>query len=443
MKKSWRYLSQIIARSGLAGRLGKTFGGDRDLWATLGYREGAIDINTYLSFYERGDIAAQIVDLPADTSWRYAPEIRLLDEKVGGQSFLDDVTALNDRVGLWSKMGQVDRLSGIGRYGLLVMGLRGEEKMSEPAPRITSLKDVLYLKAVHEGRVEIHSWDEDKQSERYGYPELYTVDYTMANGKGSSSEKVHWSRVIHVAENLTEDDVHGVPRLQRVINKLDDLNKLIGSSAEIFWLAVGGILHADLDPEVEVSETDMEDFEKDIVEAMHGLRRIIQTRGVSLSRIASSGLDVDPSHTYEALKELIAATARIPNRVLFGSERGELASSQDQRQWHATIKTRQLNHVEPVIIRPFFSRMEQLGAIKPLPWELHWPPLDEPTEAELADIADKKSKAAVSLAPGGQAEILIKPWEARELLGLPQMPTEPPEGAVEAFAEGVNLEVDE
>ena len=54
----------------------------------------------------------------------------------------------------------------------------------------------------------------------------------------------------------------------------------------------------------------------------------------------------------------------------------------------------------------------------------------------MAEIAVNKSKAAVAMAPGGQADILIKPWEARELLGLKPIPDEPPEGAKEAFGEG-------
>ena len=42
-----------------------------------------------------------------------------------------------------------------------------------------------------------------------------------------------------------------------------------------------------------------------------------------------------------------------------------------------------------------------------------------------------------ALAPGQQADLLIKPWEAREMLGLPQIPGEPPEGAEEAFGENL------
>ena len=434
--KAYRVLGQLFSRSGSFGRsMGKTFGGLRDLWPTLGYRDQA-DVVTFLSFYERGDIASQIIDLPPDTTWRFPPELRLKDQEASGEAFINDVTELNDRAGLWSKMAQVDRLSGIGRFGLLFIGARGnggEEILSDKLEGLKTLKDVLFLKAFHEGAVTVNKWVTDEFDSRFGLPETYDIKFNIGDSTGSKTTVVHWTRVIHVAENLVDDETYGTPRLMRILNKLDDLNKLVGSAAEIFWVAVAGILHADIDPEVDVSPEDQEAFEKDLIEAMQGIRRIVQTRGVVLNRIASSG-SVDPGPTYDAITQLIAATARIPQRVLFGSERGELASSQDQRQWHATIAARQNNYAEPVIIRAFFNRLEKLGVKIPT-YDIFWEPLDSPTALELSEIIDNRSKAAVALAPGGQADLLIKPWEAREMLGLTPIPKEPPEGADEAFTE--------
>lgn len=441
--KAWRLLGQLFSRGGGSLRsMGKTFGGLRDLWPTLGYRTDA-DVETFMSFYRRGDIASQIIDIPPDTSWRFPPELRLEKDgdEMDGKTFINEVEALNDRIGLWAKMAQIDRLSGIGRFGLLLIGARSgggeEEKLSDPLEKLDSLKDIFFLKAFHEGAVTVNEWVSDEFDPRFGLPLNYNVNFNIGDDAGSKTQVVHWSRVIHVAENLIDDETYGVPRLERVLNKLDDLNKLIGSAAEIFWLAVGGILHADIDPEVDIDPDDMEKFEKDLIEAMQGIRRIVQTRGVELNRVVQSG-KVDPSPTYEALVQLISATARIPERVLFGSERGELASSQDQRQWHATIASRQNNHVEPVIIRAFFKRLEELS-IKVPGYEVFWQPLDSPTELELSEIVKNRADAATALAPGQQPDLLIKPWESREMLGLTPIPDEPPDGALEAFGELVPL----
>ena len=47
---------------------------------------------------------------------------------------------------------------------------------------------------------------------------------------------VHASRVIHVAEDILDDEVYGIPRLEPLYNYLDDLLKVVGGSAEMFWL---------------------------------------------------------------------------------------------------------------------------------------------------------------------------------------------------------------
>ncbi len=445
--KAWRLLGSLFSRAAGGSRLmGKTFGDNRDLWPTLGYRESP-DVETYLSFYERGDIAAQIIDLPVTSTWRFAPEPRLDDATDEGQAWLDALDAFDDRTRMYAKMGEADRLTGIGRFGILFIGFRMQstEELKEPVESINGLEDVLFFRAYHEGNVTITKWTTDEASPRFGMPELYQIDIRAGDGQGTGSSggsrtvQVHWTRVIHIAEATVEDETFGTPRLERVVNKLDDLNKLVGSAAEIFWLAIAGILHADLSPDLDVDQDDMEEFETDIIEAAHGMRRLIQTRGVTLNRIAAEG-NVDPGPTYDAITQLIAATARIPQRVLFGSERGELASSQDQRQWHATIKSRQQNQAEPIIVRALFDRLEMLGAFtQPEGWVLFWPSLDESTQLELAEIAELKAKAAIAFSPGGQAELLVKPWEAREILGLPALPEEAPEGAIEAFGEGLDV----
>ena len=446
--KALRSLSQLFSRAGVFSRaMGITFGGKRDLWVTLGYRD-TTDVDLWLSFYERGDIASQIIDLPPDTTWRFPPELRLtLDDTVEEieetRTFVDEVKDLDGRIGLWAKMAQVDRLTGIGRFGVLLIGARGTtgvETLADPIEKLADFKDILFLKAFHEGAVEIDKWVEDEFDPRFGLPELYRINFNIgqtgtAGGTIGTTQLVNWTRIIHVAENLVDDETYGTPRLRRVVNKLDDLNKLVGSAAEIFWLSVAGVLHANLSDEVDFDPEDAEKFETDLVEAMNGIRRVVQTRGMELSRIAKEG-NVDPQPTYQAIVQLIAATARIPERVLFGSERGELASSQDQRQWHATIAARQNNHAEPVILRAFFNRLELFGLDVPS-YEVFWPPLDTPTELELSEIAEHKANAIQKLAPAGAVELLVPPWEAREILGLPMIPDRAPEGAEEAFREEV------
>ena len=101
-------------------------------------------------------------------------------------------------------------------------------------------------------------YENDPQSPRFGLPLIYkvtlsdTTDLTTRQ-LGTIERRVHASRVIHVAEGLLENDVYGMPRLQRVYNLLDDILKLVGGSAEASWLLMRKGFVLNIDPDTELS----------------------------------------------------------------------------------------------------------------------------------------------------------------------------------------------
>jgi hypothetical protein len=420
-----RALGNLVTRSGIAAKLGQTFNNDRDLYTTFGYRRDP-EFDDYLSYYLRGGIAAKVIDIPPKATWRHAPEIRSEDE-----SFVDAVKELDERLKLFSYMARVDEIGGIGQFGCLLLGTRTGD-ITQPPGSLTGPEDLIYLAAYHQGSAEIKVYNQDTADPRYGLPEVYEIDLagtTIGNQNNRRQSKIliPWQRIIHVAENTIEDDIFGLPRLARVLNNVDDLNKLLGSSAELYWQNVGGVWHADIDPDVQIGAEDLEAFEDDILAARQGLNRILQTRGVDLTAIA--GPPTDPEGTYEALRQVISAAAAIPERVLFGSERGQLAGDQDQKEWQARIAARQEQHAEPVILRATLDRLIALGVLPDSEYEVDWPPLDAPSTEDRADVAQKFADAISKLAPGGSADLIMPPWEVREvILGLDPNPPEIPDG---------------
>jgi hypothetical protein len=289
---------------------------------------------------------------------------------------------------------------------------------------------LIYLRPLHQGAFEISRRERDNGNVRYGLPVRYKL--RTSQGEGEGTIPVPWQRVIHVAEEPIDDPALGMPRLQRVLNRLMDMNKVVGASAELFWLYVGGILQADIDPNVSATPEELAALEEQMSEAAHGLRRFLQTRGVDLKRISDS--PPNPNDIFTPIKQIIAATAEIPERVLFGSERGELASSQDQREWGSRVSARQEQFAEPAILRPTLDRLMVLGVLPAAEYDVIWPPLSAPTEDEVADRATKFAQAIAAMAPAGAADLVMPPWEFREtVLQLPPIPPDPPEG-FEMFA---------
>ena len=121
MNSIMRALSDLVSRTGLAERLGQTFAKDRDLYDAFGYRRKP-SFDDYLSYYQRGDIGAKIIDAAPKATWRHNPEIRSDNEQ-----FVLEVEALNKRLRLYHYLKRVDEISGIGQFGVLLIGTRGDK----------------------------------------------------------------------------------------------------------------------------------------------------------------------------------------------------------------------------------------------------------------------------------------------------------------------------
>lgn len=429
------YMSYLVERAELAKRAGNQFDGERSLPKVLGYKTG-LEFKDFLAKYDRQDVAGRIVDMPAKETWK--GQIWVTDAEDDAETpFVKDWLELTRRLRVWHHFGRVDRLAGIGRYAVLLVGLKDGKELEEPAERVQGPQDVLYLTPYREDHAEIVEWDTDTQSPRFGRPEMYELTIAGSHagfrleGRVSDKVKVHHSRILHVAEGLLEDEVFGRPRLQRVFDRLDDLQKLAGGSAEIFWLVAAQLLHIDIDKDADIKQSDLDALDEQVQEVMHNLRRTLQTQGATAQAIGGDGSKVAPEQTYNMLSELIGAAAEIPHRILFGSERGELASTQDQEEWHNRVQGRREEHGEPALIRPFIERLVDLGAIKPPKdgqFRVEWPQLGEPSAAELAETGKAAAEAASFLSPGDPT-LVLPIHEFREwFFKLSPVPPEAPKG---------------
>ena len=405
----------------------------RDLYAILGY-DTEPEFNDYLGKYRRDDVAAKIVDAGPRATWTRSPDI--VDPADPESQFIEDWLELSEDLRVPSFWHLVDRLAGIGHYGVLLIGERGGN-LEEPLPmNLRGPESIIFLAAFHEGRTEIDAFDTDATSSRFGLPEMYEIvtrQESRARARGRQRDiarkKVHWTRIIHVAEDLIEDQVFGRPRLERVYNRLDDLMKVAGGSAEMFWQNVARLWHINLGAEFEADADQLKEMEEQLVEVQHGLRRVLSTQGADVEALGAES--PDPGATFNVLKELIAAGSEIPQRILFGSERGELASTQDEKNFLKIIASRQVQFAEPVIVREFIDRMIDHGVLtEPAEGYLVvWPTLFELTELEKADLQQKKAAAILAGAPFGDTTLLVPPHEFREeVLGLPPEIPDPPDG---------------
>jgi len=418
--------SALIARQAIGYALGFQFGGERDLYAALGYKvEPTFD--DYLAMYRRGDIAKRIVNFPANSTWRKSPVIgdgkSDTSQEQPESAFIVALKGLIETRRLWHYLSRVDRLSGIGRYGVLVLGVRDGQEASEEVVKgaAKGIEGLLYLASYSEGSAMVTDSDlvRDATDSRYGLPQKYQVKRV-----DGIQQVIHWRRTIHVAENLTEDDVYGEPRLEAVLNRLFDKEKLIGGGAEANWKNMDKGIQADIREGFTGEGQTLTDLEGEIDEYMHGLRRFIRTIGVDLKQLGAEV--VDPSGMFNVIMETIAGTTGIPKRILLGAEMGELASSQDQENWAGVIGARQVDFAEPTILRPTLDRLIYFGVL-PEPeggkYMVQWQPLFQMSPEQEAKIADSYAAAIQKYAPPGATDMVVPVAEFREkYLKLPQVP---------------------
>lgn len=342
--------------------------------------------------------------------------------------------ALGKKHNMSSFMQTADRVCGIGRYGVVFFGLKDGKEPGDPAPGVDektgelNLEDVgevdpsqlVYLRVFDESSLQIQSRETDPTSPRFGKPTFYNivfVDPTEGANIGDASTtinrtlRVHWTRCIHIAEGCTTSMIFGRPRMERCFNTLMDLKKVGGGSAEMFWKGAFPGLSIEANPSGTPGigmVMDVESIKGQVQAYSNGLQRYLALNGASAKSLSSQIGDPGP-HVERAVNDL-CITLGIPTRVFVGSERGELASSQDAKAWHSRVKQRQDNHLTPNVVRAIVDRLQSLAILPVVEYEVEWPDKNTATEAEIADVALKETQALVAYVGGG-VETVVPPAE--------------------------------
>lgn len=383
-------------------RDGLMFQGNRDVYQVYGYGH-RITYQQCRAKYRRQDIARRIVDMPADAIWTYPPTFQ------GDAQTLAVISDLTSRLSLWQTLNRADKLAAMDDYSTILVGVDDGQDLSQP---VNSLRKntITFLQPYSARSLHIQEYEANVSNPRFGKPLFYSLNMTNIRTEvpdGISSifaadahniSRVHYSRVIHVADGLLEDEIFGNPRLVNVFNLLDDLLKIGGGSAEIYWLNARGGLHIDVDKEMDLQADDADDLADEVDDYVNQQRRVMRTRGVKITPINMAM--ADPRQPFNVNISLISAATGIPQRLMLGSEAGQLASEQDRANWSTTIKQRRANFAEPRVIRPLLIVLAGLGLIdlkKALNTITMWPEAFQLSPLERGQTSAQQARSAANL----------------------------------------------
>lgn len=393
---------------------GVSLDGTRDIDLSCGYPQ-KIDATMYRQMWAREGVGTRCVSIWPEECWQVNPEIYETETlKKTGTKFEKELDAMNEKVNLFAMLKRVDELSRIGRYGALLIGYNDGKELSEPALTSKTM-EVNYLRAFDESLVDIQKYVTDTKNPRYGLPEFYQIRFVSNESSSISSEElttkqVHWTRVIHVADGRKESEVMGTPEMQNVWNRLVDLRKILGGSAEMFWQGGFPGFAFETNPEID-TEIDKESVAKQMDEYSSGLKRWIGATGVSVKSLQPQV--ADPSAHIQAQIEYICITKGIPKRVFMGSEQGQLASEQDSKAWNKRVDAKRNGYITPFIINPFINRMIEMKVLTaPAGGKFYvfWPDLNNLTAKERSEVAKNKTESLARYVQGA-VDSIVAPKE--------------------------------
>jgi hypothetical protein len=270
---------------------------------------------------------------------------------------------------------------------------------------------LLFLRPFDESLVQIVRYEWDVRNPRFGQPTMYRItlndprEQHSGIGLPMATVFVHWSRVIHLADNLNSSEIFGAPRMRPVLNRLLDLDKLFGSSAEGYWQGMLPPIVVSSHPQLGGDVTLDPNLPQTLQDMMNHLQRWLALSGATASTLQTAVQDA--TSQINAQLEAIGIQLAIPIRVLKGSERGELASSQDDAKWNDVLRHRQDNYITPRIIVPFIDRLILLGVLpKPKQYYVVWPDMDSETDVSKAQIAVSRAQAMATYNSGGLENIM-------------------------------------
>lgn len=399
----------------------------RDLDSECGYLE-EITLDDYGKMYDREGVGQRVVSVWPDECWIQDPQI---DENEDSEDTPFEVAwkHLEERLNLFHYMHRADELSGIGAFGAILLGLNDGRPLSEPVPGIipsgpkagqrsgsTDVKDdpaapasaprtsklkLNFVRVFDQRSIAVDQYETDETSPRYGQPLAYNVTLVNPNHIVASSgagavpldrkdTRVHWTRVIHIADNRKSNEVFGTPRQQAVWNRLMDIRKLLGGSAEMFWKGAFPGFSFETHPELGEVDIDQEALRKEFAEFSNGLNRFLATSGITAKSLAPQVADPE-NHVLIQIRA-IAIQVGVPWRQLLGSEQAQLASEQDRDNLNKRITRRRQKYLSPWVVRPFVDRLITLGV------------LPTPTGASRVDETQEEGSQEPTTARPGETE---------------------------------------
>lgn len=429
----------------------------------------------YQDMYDREAIAARAVEFMARECWKSTPEVyedhdqdaetpweaewrELLSRIDGERNYFEDSCGSV----LYAALEDLDVISGIGQYGVALIGFSDGLPLAEPVAgveeaysldqkaeydkegkmklgkrpetkpdetynlTVNAQKESIsvdYIRVFSQVNARIVAFEANKFSPRYGQPTKYQLTFDDSTNTNESmgtveyGETVHWTRILHVPSDggVSSSKVFGISRLQQIFNDLLGERKVSGGSPEGYWKMCFTSLVFETLPGLGASpKIDKQALKETIQDFQNGLQKFMLATGVTAKSIAPSVVDPTPHHNM--IVERICIKGGYPVRLFKGSERGEMSSAQDSEEWNSRVSGRRDRRCTPRILAPLVNRFIMVGVLsEPEQLYTEWPETVNQTPMEKATLATTRMGAVASFVDKGSQAMTPLDFWTREM----------------------------
>ncbi|ECE3714671.1 DUF1073 domain-containing protein [Salmonella enterica] len=383
------------------------------LYEEFGYPD-SVNFDDFYRAYKRNPVARAAVRRMVDNCWQDNPEIFEGEEKKDGakkdSAWDKQVNKLFKK--RWKQIKGADRRNLVGNYSALLIQLRDggdwREAVNRATVRSLSEKALVRLIPVWEAQLDVSRWDEDPQSETFGMPAMYQyteIPVGSDNGKPGRIIDVHPDRVFILAEGADDGSMDGESMLEAGFNKLLDIEKISGGSAEGFLKNASrqiafnfskDVNFAKLAKALGVSESEVSAaMDSQVRELNRNVDSAVMMQDGSASVLSVAAADPEP--TWRTALNEFCATIPIPVKILIGMQTGERASTEDGKDWAKTGNARRAGFLTDVVegIVRWFINLEIIPAPASEEITVSWSDLLAPSQAEKIANMDKMADVAV------------------------------------------------
>lgn len=400
------------------------------LYNEFGY-EQTLTFKNFYDKYRRQGIMGGVIDAFNSKAFETNPEIiEGTDENQAQTTNEKEFAKFAKRTNLWGVYLDACIRRSVGSYSAIIVQIKDNKRWDQKAENV-SPDDIVKFIPCWQNQIQVSQYNQDEQSDNYGEPVLWSyreIDFNAVTKEApspSSSKTIHASRVIYfgdVYQNGTSP-ILGNLMLQKGYNDGVTLEKLIGAGGEGAYKNAARHIATSFD-----KETDLQDIANMLGVPMSELGDVLDeiTRDVNSNfdaglfakaatyTVLSTNLP-DMRETFDNALSSFASSLGLPTAWVAGTQTGERASTENEKQVAKRITSYREITLEPEINK-MLSSFDTLGLWQGVEWSVKWDSLLEPS------IGEKLANAKLMMEINGPMGEMFTTGEIRVAAGYEAEP---------------------